>query len=98
MVGSLFIGCSEEEEPEPVVLGSCVIRAWHELGYVSVSGATGYNRYKCYDGLYTKKECADKSLNDGNDTFTYLSYGDNETCSEFCARDSHDIYGNCSEY
>ena len=77
------MGCNNDSD----VLGNCVLRKWQSAG-----GISGYYKHKCYEGVYTKKECMDKEVDD----YTYHSYLEDQTCSEFC--DANSPYGGCDEY
>ena len=67
------MGCSLFDED----LGSCVLSC-------SGCGNGGYSIIKCYQGVYEKKECMDKEVTSGSRTYSYSSYSDTETCSEYC--------------
>ncbi len=77
----LDVGCEEE-------YGNCVIKG------STIIGSMLFTRYECYENVYSKKECMDKTKEKADINLSYNSYI-TESCSQFCA----DSPGNvCHEY
>ena len=71
LIALLFWGCSTEPEEE---LGLCVKRK------NTVIGLKILRQYKCYENLYTKKECYELE----GDGWQVVYYTNWETCDKFC--------------
>ena len=77
----LIVGCGTE--PEEVLENCVLVRNYPLPGPPYV-----LTQYKCYEDVYTKKECMDKEVDD----YSYNSYI-TESCSEFCSNTTQ-----CSAY
>jgi hypothetical protein len=83
----LVVGCDESEN-EVEVLGNCVIKGTTYINFIP------FVRYECYENVYTKKECMDKTKQVSTINLTYNSYI-TESCSDFCADSPGTV---CIEY
>ena len=84
IIALLFVGCGIFEED----LDNCVLRG------SGVLGQGIFIRYECYENVYTKKECMDKTKQVSTINLTYNSYI-TESCSDFCADSPGQV---CREY
>ena len=79
----LVVGCDANEG-----LGNCVLKGTTYINYIA------FVRYECYENVYTKKECMDKTKQVSDINLTYNSYI-TESCSDFCADSPGQV---CREY
>ena len=84
IIALLFVGCGIFEED----LDNCVLKGTIYLNNFP------FVRYECYENVYTKKECMDKTNQVSTLNLTYNSYI-TESCSEFCADEPGQV---CKEY